>query len=218
MQFTCLAVFVMGKSRKVPKSKYKSKLKKSNRAESRSSEPLVNKDDIEVNGDAVLERLNLFLDSYYNSPTAELGKITQCFCEDMKPIISYLCSEVQNIFQKEPLFIDVDSPLVIFGDIHGNLSDLYNIQKNFWVSGDSRFKHYKYIFLGDFVDRGFQSFEVILFLFIHKLVFPQNFVLIRGNHETRSVNRYYTFLEECKHKFGQEHGLGVWEGFNTVFD
>jgi len=127
-----------------------------------------------------------------------------------KDAIKVLTIKVQELLIKEKNVCRISAPIVAVGDIHGQFHDLLELFK---ITGKPPWS--SYIFLGDFVDRGKHSVEVITLLCLLKLKYPRRIFMIRGNHETRTTNMQYGFSEECKKKFGD---LQVWQYFNNVFD
>jgi hypothetical protein len=75
-----------------------------------------------------------------------------------------------------------------------------------------------FVFLGDFVDRGFYSLETVLLLFSLKVISPNRIVLVRGNHESRSMSWQFGFREELESKLGTSKALALFETINDVFD
>ncbi len=88
------------------------------------------------------------------------------------------------------MLLELEPPINILGDIHGQFSDLLNILK---IVGDP--SNQNYLFLGDYVDRGKQSLECICLLMTLKIKFPKNVFLLRGNHECYDLNKIYGFYD-----------------------
>ena len=113
-------------------------------------------------------------------------------CEYIKESeVKALCDAAKEILSKESNVVKVAAPLTICGDIHGQFYDLMELLK---VGGEC--PETNYLFMGDFVDRGFYSVETFLLLLALKVRYPDRINLIRGNHESRQITQVYGFYDE----------------------
>ncbi|KAL4070917.1 Metallo-dependent phosphatase-like protein [Scleroderma citrinum] len=136
------------------------------------------------------------------------GKVSKSLCLKNAEIVA-ICQTAREIFLSQPTLIELSPPVKIVGDVHGQYSDLIRL---FEMCGFPPAANY--LFLGDYVDRGKQSLETILLLLCYKIKFPENFFLLRGNHECANVTRVYGFYDECKRRCN----IKTWKTFIDVFN
>ena len=113
------------------------------------------------------------------------------------------------IIEKEESMLELEPPLYICGDIHGQFYDLLRVFEILKYPPESKF-----LFLGDYVDRGKRSLECILLLLCLKIKYPSKIFLLRGNHESADINRMYGFYDECKRKVS----LRIYKKFCNLFN
>lgn len=154
----------------------------------------------ELNPEYYINKLNsIFKNSNYNSNK---------FLFNEKEI-NNLIYKAKDVFMTQPCFIEIESPVNIYGDIHGQYIDLLRIFSHIKIE-----ENVKYLFLGDYVDRGKHSLETICLLLSIKILYPNNIFLLRGNHESSIINRVYGFYDECKRRVS----IKVWKSFIDVFN
>merc|ERR1719287_239028 len=100
--------------------------------------------------------------------------------------IKMLCLRSRDLLISQPMLLELEAPIKICGDIHGQYFDLLRLFEFGGFPPESN-----YLFLGDYVDRGKQSLEVIILLLTYKIKYPENFFMLRGNHECAAITRIY---------------------------
>ena len=100
--------------------------------------------------------------------------------------------------------------MTVVGDIHGQFHDLLEMFKMGGYAPDTN-----YLFLGDYVDRGYYSVETVTLVVALKVRYPDRVTIIRGNHESRQITQVYGFYDECMRKYGH---AGIWKAFTDLFD
>ena len=124
--------------------------------------------------------------------------------------VKVLCSRAREILVEESNVQRIEAPVTICGDIHGQFYDLLELLR---VGGSC--PETSYLFMGDFVDRGYNSLESFTLLMLLKARWPAHVTLLRGNHESRQITQVYGFYDECQRKYGSAN---AWRWCTDVFD
>lgn len=131
-----------------------------------------------------------------------------------KPIsltqVLQLCAKAREILEKEANVQPVMPPVTVCGDIHGQFHDLLELFIIGGVPPDTN-----YLFMGDYVDRGYYSVETITLLLLYKIRYPERIYILRGNHECKHITQVYGFYDECIRKYGS---ADVWTALTDLFD
>ncbi|KAJ2989719.1 hypothetical protein NUW58_g3323 [Xylaria curta] len=124
--------------------------------------------------------------------------------------VQRLCEKAREVLQEESNVQPVKCPVTVCGDIHGQFHDLMELFKIGGPNPDTN-----YLFMGDYVDRGYYSVETVTLLVALKIRYPQRITILRGNHESRQITQVYGFYDECLRKYGNAN---VWKFFTDLFD
>jgi len=162
------------------------------------------------------------------------------YCD--KDLATELCEDVMDVLNEEPSLLNIDitapppaatpatppaagtaapvaptaiSPLVVVGDIHGQFHDMVTHVLSQQYDRPTGTPDKRFLFMGDFVDRGPHGVEVLMLLFALKVEFPHMVYMLRGNHEDSQTSRIYGFFTEVRDKFDGDETM--WCLFNTVF-
>jgi len=133
---------------------------------------------------------------------------------DCKPLseteVKLLCNKAREILVEESNVQSVRCPVTVCGDIHGQFHDLMEL---FRIGG--KCPDTNYLFMGDYVDRGYYSVETVSLLVALKVRYKDRVTILRGNHESRQITQVYGFYDECLRKYGSPN---VWKLFTDLFD
>ena len=114
---------------------------------------------------------------------------------------------------EQPMLLELSAPMQIVGDIHGQFLDLLRLFE-FKGMPDGTSTSARYLFLGDYVDRGPNGLECMFLLMALKIKHPEQIWMLRGNHECAAINRIYGFYDECKRRYS----IKLWKKFQDVFN
>lgn len=116
-----------------------------------------------------------------------------------------------GILKQEPNIVKIQDPVTVVGDVHGQYYDLLKILE---VGGNP--EDTKYLFLGDYVDRGSFSIECVILLYAIKINFKTTTYMLRGNHECRQLTSFFNFKQECDVKYDEEVYERVMDSFDAL--
>jgi len=128
------------------------------------------------------------------------NRISELIFED----ISNIFQRVRKLFNDENIILefdldDKDEEIYVIGDIHGNLQSLLKL-----IEIINKMTPKYVIFLGDIVDRGSYQLECLILVLALKIIEPNKYYFLKGNHETLEMNQYYGFYQEFISRFSDK--------------
>jgi serine/threonine-protein phosphatase PP1 catalytic subunit len=151
-----------------------------------------------MNVDSIIERLLAAKNARPGTPVQLLEREA-----------AVLIAAAEEVVTRSPMLLEIDAPLQIVGDIHGQFVDLLRLFEFKGLPPAA-----SYLFLGDYVDRGPSGLECMFLLMALKVKYPENVHLLRGNHECAAINRIYGFYDECKRRYS----IKLWKSFQDLFN
>jgi serine/threonine-protein phosphatase 2A catalytic subunit len=121
-----------------------------------------------------------------------------------------LCDKAREALIEESNVQPIKCPVTVCGDVHGQFYDLMELFRIGGKPPDTNF-----LFMGDYVDRGYYSVETVSLLLAFKVRYKDRLTILRGNHESRQITQVYGFYDECFRKYGNAN---VWKMFTDLFD
>ncbi|TKR72702.1 hypothetical protein L596_020114 [Steinernema carpocapsae] len=149
-----------------------------------------------------------FLDRHYEEVKPGVHRMKYTI-----PELNRVITDASLVFAQEGTLLEIQAPITVCGDIHGQFNDLVNM---FLLLGQP--PKQRYLFLGDYVDRGAMSIECIILLMAYKVLYPDHIFLLRGNHECARVNKKYGFMDECQAALPSGQASRIWAMFQRAFN
>jgi diadenosine tetraphosphatase ApaH/serine/threonine PP2A family protein phosphatase len=155
--------------------------------------------------------LGLFQSAWEEDPVSGSVALSSSYDCPAIPIdlVRDILTECLPHLQQSKAIIDIPAPVVFVGDLHGSILDLIRIFQTFSVPPGTR-----YLFLGDYVDRGRNSVAVFCLILAFLCQYPDRVFLLRGNHEFQHINRVYGFFGDVLARYGDSQ---LWERFQVIF-
>lgn len=134
-----------------------------------------------------------------------------------KDDLKSLLARAQKALAAQPTLLQVEAPVTVCGDLHGQLPDLLAALQHCGMPLHTKADAAgvpRMLFLGDYVDRGPHSVPVMVILLALLLQYPTRVFLLRGNHESAQMNDTYGFQEEVK----AHYSVDMYRRFQTLFN